>query len=191
MTEKVETTEAPAPETPAQMTGRIRRDQEKKNLVYEPKEMLKYFLGNESDRQAKAFRQDRLRWLLRGALMMRWAKREFVTYVELAEPFGLFSGGTIMASALGEIMEEDVAEGGGLLSTLVIGQSTGIPGSGYFGKAASIGIFDPGKESQFDFWLRQADFLGLKDEAAEVAKAAGWVLPTSTVERELTSTPAE
>lgn len=188
MTEKTET---PALETPAQMAGQIRKDQEKGNLVYEPKEMLKYFLGNESDRQAKAFRQDRLRWLLRGALMMRWSKREFVTYVELAEPFGLFSGGTIMASALGEIMEEDVAEGGGLLSTLVIGQSTGIPGSGYFGKAANIGIYDPKTETQLDFWLRQAGFLGLRDEAIEEARAGGWAIPTSTVEAELSNATAE
>ena len=149
-----------------------RLTKEKDGLIISPRDQLKIL----SAKQEKQFYRESLRVMLRGALMLAWARKTFVNYVELAEPFRLFSGGMLLAGALGEIMEEDVLGDSALLSTLVVSSTNGIPGSGYFGKATLLGIFNPMKETQFSFWLRQADFLGMKTEAIATASAAGWLM---------------
>ncbi len=69
---------------------------------------------------------------VRGVLEFHVHKKQFVDYRTLAAVFGMFSGGSELARILGEIQTEDDAAGRGLLSSLVVGVSTGLPGKGYF-----------------------------------------------------------
>jgi hypothetical protein len=100
---------------------------------------------------------------VRGILKFCKSIRHRITYVCLAKALGMFSGGTELATILGEIMLENYEAREGVLSSLVVKATTGVPGHGYFEYAKklyplhlppSIGT------SNAQFWRRQMDDLG-------------------------------
>jgi hypothetical protein len=75
---------------------------------------------------------------VRGILKFCQSIRHRITYVCLAKALGMFSGGTELAKILGEIMLEDYEAKEGVLSSLVVKSTTGLPGHGYFTYAKKL-----------------------------------------------------
>lgn len=87
--------------------------------------------------------------------------RQTTSYVPLARTLGVFSGGTALAEALGEVQKLDHLAGRPLRSSLVVGKNTGIPGPGYFVMAHQFHKFGNTAVEEFAFWLQQMDSLGV------------------------------
>ena len=84
--------------------------------------------------------------------------KTYVNYVPLAKAVGMFSGGSELATILGEVMTEDHAKGGPLSCAVIVGSQTGMPGKGFFDMARSLGYQVPNDQA---FWKAQAQALGM------------------------------
>lgn len=82
-----------------------------------------------------------------------------VNYKPLAQAVKAFSGGKLLAQALGTIMEEDHLAGRPLTCALVVSSVTDRPGKGFFDKARSLGYQMPYGEERF--WASQCKALGV------------------------------
>jgi hypothetical protein len=99
---------------------------------------------------------------VRGILKFCQSVRHRITYVCLAKALGMFSGGKELAKILGEIMLEDKEADDGVLSSLVVKASTGMPGHGYFEYARQLYDFSipDVKVANAIFWRNQMGKLG-------------------------------
>jgi hypothetical protein len=86
------------------------------------------------------------------------ATKTYVNYVPLAKAVGMFSGGTELATILGEIMQEDHKSGGPLTCSVIVGSQSGMPGKGFFDMARSLGFQVPNDQA---FWKSQTQALGM------------------------------
>ncbi len=118
-------------------------------LVQQGQAISKILLEHE-----KAVSKAIVRAEVRGILRFCASIRHRVTYVSLAKSLQMFSGGTELASILGDIMVEDFQAGHPILSSLVVKTSTGIPGGGYFNYAKKIGL-QGHREPDVHFWRNQ------------------------------------
>ena len=87
-------------------------------------------------------------------------QQNFVTYYQMARPLGMFSGGTELASILGDLMAEDHQAGDPLISSAVVRSrlKPGIagPGRGYFTMARDLGyLVGTSPKDEFKFWAAQ------------------------------------
>jgi hypothetical protein len=76
---------------------------------------------------------------LRGILKLCRVRGELINYVDIAKALGMFSGGTELATILGELMKEAHDAGEPPLSALVVRTDTGMPGDGFFSYARQLG----------------------------------------------------
>jgi hypothetical protein len=100
---------------------------------------------------------------VRGILRLCQSQGHTIDYLTLAKALGMFSGGSELSRILGTIQEEDDKEGKGLLSSLVVGKNSGIPGKGYFENAREVLGRDipDDEESERAFWVSEIEKLGL------------------------------
>lgn len=85
--------------------------------------------------------------------------RGLTTYQALAQLIGLPRSGSHMAreigQILGEISEDEVANGRPMLSALAVGVS-GVPGEGFYGLARDWGrLSEDSREADLAFWERE------------------------------------
>ncbi len=85
--------------------------------------------------------------------------RGLITYQALAQLIGLPLRGSHMAreigQILGEISEDEVANGRPMLSALAVGVS-GIPGEGFYGLARDWGrLSEDSREAELAFWEKE------------------------------------
>lgn len=94
------------------------------------------------------------------------------TYMEVARPLGMFSGGKELAVGLGRIMDQDAEAGRPLLCSGVVRRDTGLPGDGYFEHAANQhGMAIPsGPDGRLEFWARQIGQVAPFDELSDPQK---------------------
>ncbi len=83
-----------------------------------------------------------------------------LSYREAAARLGLAPPGVIrrLGAALEALMEEDAAQGRPLLAALCVSRGgSGLPGRGFFDKAAALGLFagDPAGPEARDFHARE------------------------------------
>lgn len=99
---------------------------------------------------------------VRGILKYYLALGQTITYLELAKPLGMFSGGSELATILGDLMEQDVEAKRPILSSLVVRSDTRRPGVGYFEMARCLELpLGPSASDEEDFWQKQAALLGV------------------------------
>jgi hypothetical protein len=113
---------------------------------------------------------------LRGILAFLGQTKSTTTYVPLASALGMFSGGSALASMLGDLQIEDAKRSEPFTSSLVLGAKTGIPGNGYFTHARKLGCsINKDPVSEFLFWAGQMNLLGceLPDTSRNLAKQLG------------------
>lgn len=106
----------------------------------------------------KAVEAEIRRQSVRAILKYGITTKTYVNYVPLAKALGLFSGSGVLSSILGEIMEEDHAQGGPLTCSVVIGSRSGLPGKGFFEKARQLGYQVTDEQA---FWKAQTQALGM------------------------------
>jgi hypothetical protein len=104
-------------------------------------------------------------YVLTGILLTLAKRRSTATYGEVADMIRMFlgpgsqffAGAQDFARMLGKRMNEDVAKGLPLLSSLVVGHDSGIPGEGYFTQAISMGLLHEGAADaeKLAFWQSQ------------------------------------
>jgi hypothetical protein len=92
-------------------------------------------------------------------LIMAARHRGNVTYQEIAKLMGLPMSGNYMGSELGwilgEISEDEIANGRPMLSALAVGVS-GEPGDGFYTWAKNLGrLKDDSKEARQQFWEQE------------------------------------
>lgn len=105
---------------------------------------------------------------VRGILRLCARRKEFITYLDVARSLGMFSGGRELATCLGQIMEANAEKKEPLLSSLVIRNDTGRPGTGYFEQARSLGLLHSSKDDEVEaFWRSEVRRLGLDPEIAD------------------------
>ncbi len=106
---------------------------------------------------------------VRGVLTYLAHVKQFTDYRTLASCFGMFSGGAEMARVLGEIQVEDDAAGRGLLSSLVVGVNSGVPGRGYFEHARQKlkRSVEDDPEAERAFWSAELAKLDIPTPAVE------------------------
>jgi len=100
---------------------------------------------------------------VRGILKFCQSIRHRITYVSLARALGMFSGGVELSKILGEIMAEDYEAKEGILSSLVVKATNGVPGHGYFAFAKKFYplLLPPALgTSDVKFWRDQMAALG-------------------------------
>jgi hypothetical protein len=107
-------------------------------------------------------------------LLFAHEKKLLVSYVDLAKATGEFSGGSALASALGEVMENCHREGLELLPAIVSKSDGGSPvgpGDGFYRMAEHLGygntadkvLTNRPESEQFQFWLDALKKLGYDD----------------------------
>ena len=96
---------------------------------------------------------------LRGILKLCRLHGQSIHYVDIAKALGMFSGGTELATILGELMKEAHDAGEPPLSALVVRTDTGMPGDGFFTYARQLGYEFTDERA---FWEMQVTLLGLQ-----------------------------
>jgi hypothetical protein len=106
-------------------------------------------------------------YVLTGILFSLARLKKTATYGEVADMIReflgpksqFFAGSQDLARMLGKRQNDDAAKGKPLLSALVVGQDTGIPGAGFFTQAASLDLLPDGatEGEQLVFWQKQRD----------------------------------
>ena len=106
---------------------------------------------------------------LRGILKLCRLRRQSIHYVDIAKALGMFSGGTELATILGELMKEAHDAGEPPLSALVVRTDTGMPGDGFFTYARQLGYEFTDERA---FWEMQVTLLGLLGVGAPSAQSS-------------------
>ena len=118
-------------------------------------------------RAVKAIEREIARSEIRGVLKFYIHVKTTITYMTLAATFGMFSGGSELSGILGEIQEEDDADGQPLKSSLVVGTNSGMPGKGYFAHARDKlkRNIPQTPQGEWDFWAAELGKMGITPNA--------------------------
>jgi len=87
-------------------------------------------------------------------------QKQLITYKELAGVVGLdwnknYGKCRQIFSILGDICTSEVEQGHPMLSAIAVRQDTGMPGSGFFALARSLGRYQSGTD--YSFWIAERD----------------------------------
>lgn len=98
--------------------------------------------------------------LVYAELIMTAQRRGTITYPDLAAMMRLPVTGNHMSNQvgqmLGEIVEDEVRAGRPMLSAVVVGVSSGVPGSGFYGLAQQLGkLADDAEAAKLHFWEQE------------------------------------